>query len=396
MLSKPHTIMLSNILCSLSHIGKTTFLSIDDDNHMAVMVFAMVYFVAVLHDTDKMDRIVSFLKHFCLCLVRASIVVCAIMLFGHALVVLGTIIRIVGLGAIVSMATTMAFALAFVLLVMAIVALLLLVTYRLLRILLSCITKQLLFRLVGAVILLAGMAVSGVAMVWLATVIHRVGLAKVLLTATAITLVLAIMVLVLSVVVSVVLGVYRLVCRLAKWSTQKRVATPVDGCPPRESIPSTPDCVAVTPEVRCHTESIRFDTKSVCAIPKEGDNKTFQVNFSPYSTVHIVEKWNPGVGQEFNEMVFRNYVEVQMEQQNEAQFVVPVPEEQDQVEELVVLPTVQPPVAPRRSSRLRRKPDRWVPPSSGRSVQLVVPVGSYFQAGVRRSGRIAAARMAVQ
>lgn len=42
----------------------------------------------------------------------------------------------------------------------------------------------------------------------------------------------------------------------------------------------------------------------------------------------------------------------------------------------------------RRSFRIRRPPDRWVPPS-GRTVQMV-PHGSFFDHGVRRSGRIAA------
>ena len=42
----------------------------------------------------------------------------------------------------------------------------------------------------------------------------------------------------------------------------------------------------------------------------------------------------------------------------------------------------------RRSCRIKRPPDRWVPPS-GRTVQMV-PLGSFFDHGVRRSGRIAA------
>jgi hypothetical protein len=42
----------------------------------------------------------------------------------------------------------------------------------------------------------------------------------------------------------------------------------------------------------------------------------------------------------------------------------------------------------RRSLRNKRPPDRWVPPS-GRTVQMV-PHGSFFDHGVRRSGRIAA------
>lgn len=42
----------------------------------------------------------------------------------------------------------------------------------------------------------------------------------------------------------------------------------------------------------------------------------------------------------------------------------------------------------RRSFRIKRPPDRWVPPS-GRTVQMV-PLGSFFDHGVRRSGRIAA------
>ena len=42
----------------------------------------------------------------------------------------------------------------------------------------------------------------------------------------------------------------------------------------------------------------------------------------------------------------------------------------------------------RRSFRIKRPPDRWVPPS-GRTVQMV-PHGSFFDHGVRRSGRIAA------
>jgi len=382
--------MLSNIICSLSHYGNISFDSkaIED---IGVIAFVMLYFAATLHDTNNFGRIFSFLKRFFLCLARASIILCGLMLFGHALVVLGTIIRNIGLGAVVSTATTIAFVVAFVLLVISIVASLLLVAYRLLRFLFSFITKTFLFRLVGTVILLVGMALSGLAMVWLCTVIHRVGVAKVFFTAIAITLVLAILLLVISIIVSVVLGVYRLLRTLAKWSLRNRAATPVP-CQ-RESFPYTQDCAA-TQEVRCYNESIRFDTKSVCAIPKEGDDKTFRVNFSPYSTVHIVEKWNPGLGQEFCDMVVRNYVEVAMEQ-NEAQFEVPAQEEEEQVEEIVVLPTVQPSVTPRRSSRPRRKPDRWVPPPSGRSVQLVVPVGSFFESGVRRSSRIAA-RLAVQ
>jgi hypothetical protein len=49
--------------------------------------------------------------------------------------------------------------------------------------------------------------------------------------------------------------------------------------------------------------------------------------------------------------------------------------------------------APRRSGRIRKKPDRWSPPSSGCTTRPV-PLGSFFHRGVRRSSRIAAARMA--
>lgn len=396
MLSKSDA-MLPNFLCSLSHFGNIFNVSqaIDDDNHIAVIVFAMFCFVAMLYDTDNVHRIFSFMKRFCLCLARAAMcVLCVMLLFGHALVVLCTIIHNVGLGVVLSTATTITFVVEFVTLVISIVAWLLLVLYRLLRMLISCIQsirKLFLFRLVGAVILLVGMAVSGLADVWLGTVIHGVGLAKVFFTATVITLVVAIVVLVITIVVSVVVVVHRLLCKFANRSTQNRTATPVD-CQ-TDCIPSTKDCVATPNPVRRQSESIRFDINSVCAIPKEGDDKIFKVNFSPYSTVYIVEKWNPGLGQEYSAMVVRNYLQVQMEQNEvQVQFEEPAQEEQEQVEEIVVLPTAQPP-APRRSSRLRRKPDRWVP-TSGRSVKLV-PVGSYFQAGVRRSGRIAA-RMAVQ
>ncbi|MCE2996134.1 MAG: hypothetical protein LW863_11070 [Flammeovirgaceae bacterium] len=51
--------------------------------------------------------------------------------------------------------------------------------------------------------------------------------------------------------------------------------------------------------------------------------------------------------------------------------------------------------APRRSGRIRNKPDRWVPPS-GRTTTQPVLLGSFFDRGVRRSSRIAAARLALR
>ena len=65
-----------------------------------------------------------------------------------------------------------------------------------------------------------------------------------------------------------------------------------------------------------------------------------------------------------------------------------------EMEVIFDLPTLQPP-APRRSGRIRKPPDRWVPTTTTSSHTIApVPLGSFFDRGVRRSSRIAA-RMAV-
>ena len=449
--------MLSDLNRFLSHYGNTinashrsVELAVDDDNHIAVIVFTMFYFASTLYDTKNGDRIFSFMTRFCLCLVRAMILMCGVLLSGLALVALCTIIHIVRLDVVLSTATMIAFEVAIVILVTSIVVSLLLVVHRLLRTLVSCIRSltslfwwrlvgtvmlllgisssglafvwlctvihrvglamvfsmvvtitfkvaivvlvtsivasvvlvvhrllrilvscirslTLLFwwRLVGAVMLLLGISSSGLAFVWLCTVIHCVGLAMVFSMVVTITFKVAIVVLVTSIVASVVLVVYRLLRSLVKWATQN-----------------------LTTRVCYQREPIRFGT-----IPKERDEKIFQVNFSPYSSVYLVEKWNPGLGQEYSDMVSRNYLEVQMEQ-DEVPFEVQEqePEDQEQDVEVEVEEIVLPP-APRRSSRRRKKPDRWVPPSQ--SIRTLVPIGSFYGSGLRRSSRIAK-RLAVQ
>lgn len=179
---------------------------------------------------------------------------------------------------------------------------------------------------------------------------------------------------------------------------------------------------------------VRFDTKSVCALPHEMDDKRFRVRFAKYATVTVVDKWHPGLGPDFVDMVRRNQIEVQEEialtkrkpffsclsaipegteelheqesgdvleniQRDDVENLGEVSnwDDDETKEEVLVLVekeaattvrrrTAQHP-APRRSYRKRTKPDRWVPPS-GRSTKNVT-LGSFVVGGARRSGRIA-------
>ena len=100
------------------------------------------------------------------------------------------------------------------------------------------------------------------------------------------------------------------------------------------------------------------------------------------------------------EMETRTVDEIDLHQQDldleELEFETEEPEEPTAVEsqvptdEMEIHPTTasHPSVAPRRSLRIKRRPDRFVP-SSERTIQQV-PLGSFFDHGVRRSGRIAA------
>ena len=60
-------------------------------------------------------------------------------------------------------------------------------------------------------------------------------------------------------------------------------------------------------------EPIQVDTKSLRGIPEKAAKKTHRVRFAPDTTVIIVERWIPGLGQEFMEMVARNTEEVMEE-----------------------------------------------------------------------------------
>jgi hypothetical protein len=300
---------------------------------------------------------------------------------------------------------------------------------------------------------------------------------------TMICFLLGIIVVVISLFLSCLLGLYRLVGRFSSWSSQKK------------------------------REPIRVNTKkSLRGIPEKAAKKTHRVRFASHTTVILVEKWLPGLGQEFLEMVARNTAEVieerwleqwqtleaaaaasvnweaaaaaavaktqsqlhslcitlnessSSEQSIEAvgdcsnnddsvemmdwectpdppastaaapvkplrsrnvgsrgksfiALLATIPEseereeenddfndfqqevsdeeqeleqgqEQEQGEETIP-PQPAETFQPRRSTRIRRSPDRWVPPC-GRTIQSI-PLGSFFQSGgLRRSGRIAA------
>ena len=332
--------------------------------------------------------------------------------------------------------------------------------------------------LASAVMLVVGMAFIGFAVGACCRIIHhRVGLVAALSTAMTMCFLVGIIAVVICFVLCCLVVLYRVAGKFSSWATRKMV----------------------------QREPSRLDTKSVCAIPKEADKKSRRVRFAPSITVIIVERWNPGLGQDFLDMVVRNTNEVVMEQQEEkkkraaaaaatttlvhsacissiesssleqsieavgdcssnddsvetmdweytpdpsppvASFVtstappmktsrhnsfkpllatIPESEEDERDEdpvdslvgsdddrnelEMLVKEEQQPvveeepahvqvqvqvvPPALRRSSRVRKTPDRWVPPS-GRTIKAV-PVGSFYECGVRRSGRLAA-RMAL-
>lgn len=218
-------------------------------------------------------------------------------------------------------------------------------------------------RLVSALILILGITSSAVCFVSVCTFIHRKGV-----------FVIALPMGVTSLIIALSMAVMRLINRVVH-SRGQRLMT-------------------------------RFDTTSLCAIPREADRKKYTVQFARYASVTVVERWHPGLGAEFNHMVARNLTEVQHERflTKRPSFFTSlstIPEVEDKQEEdlhtVVVVEknqttsvprrTTKPP-APRRSCRTRKHPERWVPPYECKTKTF--PLGTFIENGRRRSSRIAA------